>query len=214
MTRFIAKRYALVTCLLTIVSIADCAEAQTQTQAQTPAAIARTREVVPLAQWSDLLSRRAQLLTETPQAGLAYVWSRNDDVGFGPLDPSTFAKMILLPAGTWQFTVQFAARLSDGFDANNKLIRNAALRCQLMNSTGVLADEIVTTPALFHHLADFDYVVSITQPVTMMRIVTSDGGATAGVVLMCDPSAHDNSIGMQSVSITAVPLPGVVRKQE
>jgi hypothetical protein len=28
MTRFIAKRYALVTCLLTIVLIADCAEAQ------------------------------------------------------------------------------------------------------------------------------------------------------------------------------------------
>jgi len=214
------KRCVFVFCLLTSLLGFDLrVQAQPQQaqqpRSQAPSAIGRTLERVPLARWSDLMSRSAEILSRAPQAGLAYAWSRSADVTFGQSDHTIFFKGIFLPAGTWQFTPQFLARLNDGFDKDHKQIRNASLRCQILNFTGVVAEETFTTPVLFHHLQDFDYTVTFTQPVTMTRIVESDGKENSGgVILACFPSANDNSIGMQNLSITAVPLPGVVHKEE
>ena len=152
-----------------------------------------------------------------PQSGLSYLWSRRNDVSFGPNDPGTFAKQLILPAGTWQISAQFQALLTDGVDSTSGKIAYASVSCQFIDAAGGRSTTLIATPAMFRHnpsTADYYYDMSSLQTLNLGYIFASDGQAIGSVALLCTPSARNNSIVMQNLTISAIPIAGVVREQE
>jgi hypothetical protein len=148
------------------------------------------------------------------QPGQSYLWSRGSDVAFSPTTTS-FSKQVMLPAGSWQITVQFSALLNDGFDNATNQIRNASLTCQIFGAGAATAQTLIATPALPRHptAAPFSYTMTSTQPINLQYLYTSDGQANGSIALMCTPSARDNSIVMQKLTISAIPIPAVFAEQ-
>ena len=106
--------------------------------------------------------------------------------------------------------------LSDGVDTANK-ITYASLSCLFVDAAGGRSTTVVATPAMFHHnpsMQDFFYDMTTLQTLNLSYIFTSDGQAIGSVALLCTPSVRNNSISMQNLTISAIPIASVIREQE
>lgn len=172
-------------------------------------------EQAPVSPGMKELVRTKPVFPTGVQPGQSYLWTRPNGVPFGPNDPATFAKQLMLPAGSWQITIQFQALLTDGFNTTTNRVSNASLRCQIFGAGAATSEALVATPALFNHptTAGYQYQIQSVQTLNLQYLYTSDGQASGSIALMCTPSVRNNSIVMNNLTISAIPIPAVFREQ-